>query len=272
MLRTLLYVAALPIFSRLYGRLVRLKHPRFLIQAIIRLFKDHYHIDMTEFQGEAEDYACLADFFVRPFDPEHRPLYPAEDAVVSPADGILKGIETIVEDKAGQVKGIHYKVSDLIREAVDFSCGWCLATIYLSPANYHRFHYPVSAALEAFCHARGSLYPVNSLGMSQVKQLFIKNERIITRFNLKGQPLYMVAVGATFVGSIKMLFIDKIKRDNRWKTLNQQVHQLDEMGRFDMGSTILLLLPQTLGTPLPAFKKGASDQPIRVGNPIFSLF
>ncbi|MFC2155065.1 archaetidylserine decarboxylase [Acidobacteriota bacterium] len=265
--RVLLSVLSMPVFSRIYGRLTRIKWPRFFVREIIDFFKDVYKVDMDEYVGNPADYASLSDFFVRPLDPQKRPLIPEEKMIVSPADGVIRGIETIHEDKATQVKGIYYAVSDVIRESVDFSTGWHMAVIYLSPRDYHRYHYPVSGKIEGYCHARGSLFPVNSIGMTSVKKLFVRNERVVTRFKKNGLPLYVVAVGATFVGGIRMVFIDKIKRDKRWKELALEVKQLDEMGRFELGSTIIMLVPTELAQPLPDIK----DQPVKVGEPIFSI-
>jgi len=266
-LRIALAVVSLPVFSRLWGRIMGLKRPRCLVRRAIRAYCRHYRIDMDQYQGQLDDYRCLVDFFVRPFDPVKRPLNRTPGAIVSPADGFLQGIQAISVDQATQVKGIQYTISGLIRQDLDFSAGFYLATIYLSPANYHRFHYPVSAGLEGYCHARGRLFPVNALGMNLVKGLFTRNERIISRFSITGAPLFMVAVGASFVGSIKMVFIDRIKRDNLWHEVNLEVNQADEMGRFEMGSTVILLVPASLAAP----DYDRVGKPIFVGDPLFSL-
>jgi len=266
-IRSILLVLSRPVFSRLYGRIMRIRHPRFMAQWLIGIFKNHYGIHMDNYIGEAKDYASLSEFFVRPLDPGKVTLTPREEMILSPADGVLKSLESINNDEVTQVKGVTYKVSDLIRESIDFSRGWYLGVIYLSPSNYHRYHYPITANLEAYHHARGALYPVNAMGMEVIKRLFVKNERVIIRFRKNELPLYAIAVGATFVGSIKMNFIPKIKRDNRWKELGKDIKQLDEMGRFDMGSTIILLVPKDLAEPIP----GIIDKPIKVGDPIFAL-
>lgn len=257
----------MPVFSRIYGWLMRRKRPRFLVRQLIDLFKTAYRIDMDEYVGSETDYACLADFFIRPLDLEKRPLLPRSDAVVSPADGVLEALETIYEDKCTQVKGEYFAVSELLQETIDFPAGWHVATIYLSPKNYHRFHYPCTGKISGYCHVPGSLFPVNALGMTLVKKLFVRNERIVTRFAVNGAPLYMAAVGACFVGSIRMRFIDKIRRDKRWKELDLKVDQSAEMGYFAMGSTIILVVPRGLGEPIT----GLLGQPVKVGDPLFLL-
>jgi phosphatidylserine decarboxylase len=269
LVRMFLNILSLPCFSRTYGWFTRRRRPRFLVREIINLFKTAYHIDMDQFQGEETDYASLSDFFVRPLDPQNRPLLPVADAVVSPADGTLQHVETVYEDRATQVKGKYYKVSELIRESIDLARGWHLATVYLSPADYHRFHYPVTGTLAAYCHTRGRIYPVNSLGLNLVDRLFVRNERVICRFQVKGLPFYMIAVGATFVGSIRMEFVEKIRRRSRWKIFDRgiEVEQLAEMGRFAMGSTIILLFPKELARPVSDRK----DNRVRVGDPLFSF-
>ena len=124
LIRVFLSVVSMPVFSRLYGWLTRIKRPRFLVREIIDFFKDVYKIEMDEFVGTPRDYPSLAEFFVRPLDPQKRPLIPQEDKIVSPSDGVLKDIETVYEDKATQVKGKYYPVSELVREQLDFSKGW----------------------------------------------------------------------------------------------------------------------------------------------------
>ncbi len=255
----------MPVFSRIYGWMMRRKRPRFLVRLLIDLFKNAYRIDMCDYAGSETDYASLADFFIRPLDPGKRPLLPRQGAIVSPADGVLKSLETIYEDKCTQVKGEYFAVSELLQETIDFPGGWHVATIYLSPQNYHRFHYPCAGKISGYCHVPGSLFPVNAMGMTLVKKLFVRNERIVTRFVVNGAPLYMAAVGACFVGSIRMRFIDKIRRDKRWKELDLKVEQTAEMGHFAMGSTIILVVPRGLGEPIA----GLLGQPVKVGDPLF---
>lgn len=266
-MRIFLSLISFPFFSRLWGHIAKIKHPGFLVKKIIHFYQTHYNINMNEYIGNLEDYACLSDFFIRHLDTEKRPLLPKNNAIVSPADGTLINIEKIYEDKATQVKGKFYSITQLIKEKVDFSKGWFVATIYLSPSDYHRFHYPLSGELKAFCHSTGSLFPVNSKGMNLIDKLFVRNERIISKFEKQGLLLYMVSVGATNVGSIKMEFISKLKRDNKWKQVKKSVKQLDEMGRFEMGSTIILLCPNELVEP----SKKTNNQKILVGEPIFLL-
>jgi phosphatidylserine decarboxylase len=266
--RLILACISLPLLSRLWGKLMRLRRPRFLAQIMISRFKNHYQITMDEYQGSPLDYPSLADFFVRPLDQKKRPLPANENFILSPADGKLSEMELITSDCATQVKGKTYPLSRFLAADIDFSQGWYLATIYLSPRNYHRYHYPVSGRISG-CFIGGSrLFPVNAFSCERVKQLYIKNERLVTRIDLPGGSMYVVAVGATFVGSIAMTFLtDGLSAKNEWRQLDIPVAQMAEMGRFNMGSTIVMALPAALVEKVVAEK----GKPVCVGDPLFKI-
>jgi phosphatidylserine decarboxylase len=267
LLRFVLPLIALPVFSRMWGRIMRLRHPRFLVRRIIERFRKVYHISMEEYEGESEDYHCLANFFVRRLDPQARPLAPVENAIVSPADGILSSVETVFDDHAAQVKGKTYPLSLLVKESLDFSQGWHVATIYLAPSNYHRYHYPLTGNLKGYCHTGARLFPVNRVGVNLIPQLFIRNERIIIEIEKNQMSCYVAAIGATFVGSVKMECITPAmpKARHRWIPVNLPVSQLDEMGRFEMGSTIVMVIPKKMAAPIPHLV----NQTVTVGQPLF---
>ena len=223
---------------------------------------------MDEYMGSAQDYPSLADFFVRPLDAQQRPLPANEQFILSPADGKLSELELIATDCATQVKGKTYPLSRLLVAEIDFSQGWYLATIYLSPGNYHRFHYPVSGRISGCFHGGSRLFPVNVFSSERVKQLYIKNERLVTCIDLQGSSMYVVAVGATFVGSIAMEYLPaRLPNKNGWCELDIPVTQMAEMGRFNMGSTIIMALPAALVETVVTEK----GKPICVGAPLFKI-
>lgn len=267
LVRPFLTILSIPTLSRIYGWLTRRKRPKFLIKKIIPFFARHYKIDMDEYMGVFSDYSSLCEFFVRKIDPKKRKLTKIEDFLVSPADGFLTSINTEFGDNTTQAKGRFYKISEFVQEDIDFSEGWHIATIYLSPHNYHRYHHTATSTIDGYCHKKGALFPVNSYGTDLVKALFNRNERIITKYSLNNQNFYIVAVGATFVGSIKMEFIDNIVRDDKWKSISKPVEQLDEMGRFEMGSTIIMVIPKKLANPV----ENITGKKIKVGDPIFEI-
>lgn len=266
--RLMLAFISLPLFSRLWGKLMRLSRPRFMARRMIIHFQSHYRISMDEFQGLPLDYRSLADFFVRPLAAQKRPLPANEQFILSPADGRLSELELIVKDCATQVKGKTYLISRLLAANIDFSQAWYMATIYLSPGNYHRFHYPVSGRISGCFHGGSRLFPVNAFSCERVKQLYIKNERLVTRIDMQGSSMYVVAIGATFVGSIHMEYLPKgLTPLGKWHTLDIPVTQMAELGRFNMGSTIIMALPAALIEKVVAEK----GKPIRAGEPLFKI-
>ncbi len=266
--RLILACISLPLFSRLWGKLMRLRRPYFLAEWMIDRFKNHYQINMDEFQGSPLDYPSLADFFVRPLATRQKPLPANEQFILSPADGKLSELELIAMDCATQVKGKTYPLSCLLAADIDFSQGWYLATIYLSPCNYHRFHYPVSGRISGCFHGGNRLFPVNAFSVNRVNHLYIKNERLVTRIDLQSSSMYVVSVGATFVGSIAMEYLPAgLPAKNSWRELDISVSQMAEMGRFNMGSTIIMALPAALIETIV----GEKGKPVRVGDPLFRI-
>lgn len=263
----LLPISWIPL-SRCYGRIMRLRRPRFLARRMIRRFQRHYGISMDGFRGGAEDYPSLADFFLRPLDPARRPLAVDDGLLLSPADGRLSGLERVSGDAATQVKGWTYSLGGLLAEELDPAAPWLVATIYLSPRDYHRFHYPLSARITGCFHGGTRLFPVNGFSVRRVRRLYVRNERAVTRFALPKGPLYLAAVGATFVGSISLAYLEHgLPATGAWQPCDIPVRQMAEMGRFAMGSTIVLVVPaEQVGETL--VEEGA---PLRVGQPLFKI-
>lgn len=254
--------------SRMYGRIMRWRRPRWLTLWMIRRFQKSYRVEMAEFQGRPEDYRSLSEFFLRPLDQRNRPLTTDKGCLLSPADGMLSELELATGDAATQVKGWSYPLSLLLAETLDPSRRCYVATIYLSPRDYHRFHYPVSGRISGSFHGGTRLFPVNKFSVNRVKRLYIRNERVVTRFCVQERPLYMVAVGATFVGNIGMAHLPGgLPAPGAWQALDLPAVQMAEMGSFAMGSTIVLVVPADLVAAVLA-KKG---EQLRVGQPLFRL-
>jgi len=266
MVKTILTFLSFPALSRAYGRITQIRRPRFLVRRVIKLFVRHYKIDMADYPGTPKDYPSLSQFFVRPLDPSRRPLKKDPTSFLSPADGVLAELQKIDKDSAVQVKGWRYRVSELIGKPEDWEQGWWLAVIYLSPTNYHRYHYPLDSRLDAFTHLGNRLFPVNRAGVTCIKNLFVRNERVTASFTAPSFRFHVVAVGATFVGSIKMKDHPAPFKPGQTSLVNRQVRQTDEMGRFEMGSTLVLLLPRDAADPIA--KQGAA---VKTGEFLFKL-
>ena len=260
-----LFIISFPFLSRIWGKITKLESPAVLIRKAIRIYASHYEIDMKNFEGNLVDYDSLCEFFTRKIDTYVRPLKNDENAFLSPCDGVVSVLENIHADVATQVKGKTYLVSELVKKELPFEKGFWLATIYLSPRDYHRFHVPVDSTLSAHIHTGWRLFPVNSFGLNNIDRLFIRNERVVTKFKAENFTYFYTAVGATFVGSIKMNFTEKFS--DEWVRNDKKYSQNDEFGMFEMGSTIVLLIPEE-AVEKPAV---AEDEKVRAGEPLFVL-
>lgn len=200
---------------------------------------------MDRYEGEVGDYRSLCDFFIRKLDSTKCPLQRVENYFLSPCDGVVTELEKIDRDVVTQVKGKSYSLTKFLKDDVDFSSPWHLMTIYLSPSDYHRFHTPVDMRVASFYHTGRRLFPVNRLSVNNIDDLFVKNERVVVKANAGEHTFYYAAVGATFVGSMKMVFGDDLPFD-RWTEVDKDYRQNDEFGRFEMGSTIVLAVPDAM--------------------------
>lgn len=261
-----LFVISLPFFSRLWGYITKIEKPEWLAAKMVSVFKDHYNIDMDQYEGDQSDYASLSKFFIRPLNEEVRPFKDNKDSFLSPSDGVITVCEKVAADIATQVKGRTYSISNLVRKELDFSDGYYLMTIYLSPKDYHRYHVPVDVKVKSYIHTGWRLYPVNKLSVNSIEDLFIKNERVVVKMQHEKNEFYYVAVGATFVGSIKMDFFTK-PVDGKWTIIDKDYNQNQELGMFEMGSTIVLVVPENMVDELVV----EEGQAIKVGEPLFKL-
>jgi len=264
--RFFLHCVSSPSLSRIYGRVTRIKRPRRLARFMIRAFQRSHSIDMDRFQGTADDYSSLAEFFVRPLDTVAFPKS-VPNALVSPADGRLVGMETVNKDSAPQVKGLSYSLSQLMGEEIDYSPGWHVATVYLSPSDYHRFHHPLDGRATATRRLGASRFPVNPAGGRLIPRLFVRNERVVVQYEHNGTRFYLAAVAATFVGGIHMTLPLPPGKSRDKRVQDTPVRQLDELGRFDLGSTIVLLVPASMATPVDV-QPGSR---VLVGTPLLEL-
>ncbi len=261
-----LFLISFPFLSRVFGYLTKIEHPQFLIKKVISIYASHYDIDMQCYKGNLNDYKSLSAFFIRPLNPLKRPLNKVAGSFLSPSDGKITAIEKINTDNTFLVKGKSYKVSEMLSDSLDFSKNWYVMTIYLSPRDYHRYHAPADVSVDSFYHTGARLYPVNNLSVNAIDNLFIKNERVIVKMKSNSYQFYYVAVGATFVGSIKMDFAS-VMPENSWTKVDKPLSQMDEVGRFEMGSTIVLVIPEKMVDEFKV-KEGSV---IQTGNVLFTM-
>jgi len=240
-----------------------------LKNAIISNFVRGFKPDMTEAtQPDALAFATFNEFFTRTLRPEVRPVDRDPMALISPVDGTISQIGPIDGSQIIQAKGRHYSVDTLLGGLQDWSkrfAGGSFATLYLAPYNYHRIHMPLAGTLRATRFIPGRLFSVNAVTAAAVPGLFARNERVACLFEAGNVPFGMVLVGALNVGSIETVWHGEItpygpKRvtDLPLPAERAPLHldKGDEMGRFNMGSTVILLLPPGAAAWLPELKSG----------------
>jgi len=243
--------------------------------AIIRWFVGRYGVNMAEaLSSSLESYPTFNEFFTRALAPGARPLAPA--ALVCPVDGAISQFGAIAGGRIFQAKGHDYSATALIGGdaalAARFDDGH-FATLYLSPKDYHRIHMPCSGRLLRMIHVPGALFSVNPTTARGVPGLFARNERVVCVFEAAdGTPFLMVLVGATIVGSMATVWHGVVSPPRpgslrEWDYAGRDIvlQQGVEMGRFLLGSTVVLLFPRGPGASLrfdPAWAPGGA---VRMG-------
>ena len=239
--------------------------------AAIRRFVARYQVDMAEArEPRVEAYASFNDFFTRALRDGARPL--AEADHICPVDGAISQFGAIERDQIFQAKGHVYSTRALLGGDADLAAEFehgHFACLYLSPRDYHRIHMPCAGRLRRMLHVPGDLFSVNPVTARGVPGLFARNERVVCIFDTARGPLALVLVGATIVGSMATVWHGVVNpprpgRVRRWdyEGLAIDLAQGAEMGRFLLGSTVVLLWPRG---PL-AFNPGwAPDGAVRLG-------
>jgi len=221
-----------------------------LTSSLIGWFVEHYHVNMREAaEPDVSKYATFNDFFTRALKPGARPISTGD--LVCPVDGAISQCGEVEADQILQAKGHRYSVAALVggdaELAADYFDG-TFATIYLSPTDYHRIHMPCDARLLRMIHVPGDLFSVNPGTARSVPGLFARNERVVCIFETETGPFVMVLVGATIVGSMATVWHGVVNTERpgtirEWHYADQDIRLAkgDEMGRFQLGSTVVLL-------------------------------
>lgn len=221
--------------------------------ATIRWFVRRYRVDMTEAaEPDIAAYASFNDFFTRALRPGARPM--AAAGLVCPVDGAVSQLGAIDGDTLLQAKDHHYTTTALLAGDAQLAAhftGGSFATLYLSPRDYHRIHMPCAGRLLRMVHVPGSLFSVNPTTARHVPGLFARNERVVCLFDTAFGPMALVLVGATIVGSMATVWHGQVNpprpgRIRHWDYAQTPIAlaQGAEMGRFQLGSTVIVLLPR----------------------------
>jgi phosphatidylserine decarboxylase len=250
--------------------------------ALIDNFVVNYRPDMSEAeQPDPRQYASFNAFFTRALRGGTRPIDPAPGTVVSPVDGTVSQLGPLDGSWLVQAKGLAYTLESLLDETVPAWApvfrGGSFATLYLAPCNYHRIHMPLAGTLQAAWYVPGQLFSVNATTAAQVPGLFARNERLVCVFADGTLSFALILVGALFVGSMSTVWHgDVTPRTPRSRSdlpleftrSKLRLEKGAEMGRFNMGSTVILLLPPGRSEWLGTLTDGS---PLRMGQPLARL-
>jgi phosphatidylserine decarboxylase len=236
-------------------RLARIR-VRLIKDFLIRSFARFYEVNLDEVQKSVPDgFISFNDFFTRELADGSRPIDSSDSSIVSPADGIVSAAGSIKKNAVLQAKGHDYNLEELLATNLDEAQRYydgSFATIYLAPFNYHRVHAPLAGELVAAHFVPGSLFSVNQMTVSFLRGLFTRNERLICHFRTAAGPMVLIFVGALNVGSITTPWTGEIRPrkghvveniDLQSSSQPKTVNKGDLLGWFNMGSTIILLLP-----------------------------
>ncbi len=235
-------------------RLTRIRHPGFkdfLITGFVRL----YDVETQDIKlALPADFASFNEFFIRELSDHTRPIDAGEHSIVSPVDGTVSQAGRLRRNALLQAKGIEYSLDDLLTTNLDDARAYAaghFATIYLAPYNYHRVHAPMAGELESASYVPGDLFSVNQATAANISGLFRRNERLILNFRTATGPLAVIFVGALNVGSISTPWSGEIRPRHSGivETIDLgpdkiSVAKGDLLGWFNMGSTVILLLPE----------------------------
>jgi phosphatidylserine decarboxylase len=235
---------------------------------IIRVFLKLYRVDMTEAaESDPYRYGSFNEFFTRALKQGARPIANDVHAIASPVDGCVSEAGTIQQDRLLQAKGRHYRLAELLAAqswAPRFE-GGSFATIYLAPFNYHRIHMPLRGVLLETVYVPGCLFSVNAATAQHVPRLFARNERVLTLFDSDAGQFALVLVGALNVGSMATVWAGDITPAARRVVTRvpappTTLEKGAELGRFNMGSTVILLFERNRARWHPQVHAGSVVQ------------
>jgi phosphatidylserine decarboxylase len=238
---------------------------------VIRKFVARYRVNMAEAaNSDPAAYPTFNEFFTRALKESVRPL--SDAALICPVDGAISQLGPIEQDQIFQAKGHRYSTTTLVggdaQLAAQFQDGH-FATLYLSPRDYHRIHMPAAGRLTRMIHVPGDLFSVNPTTARGVPGLFARNERVVCVFEGAAGPFVLVLVGATIVGSMATVWHGVVNpprsgvlREWRYDKESIELAQGAEMGRFLLGSTVVMLFPKGPLSFNPAWQPGG---PVQLG-------
>jgi phosphatidylserine decarboxylase len=250
------YVLPKHALSRVIYAVARSESP-WVKNTFLRIFLSNYTLNMAEaVQPDPFAYRSFNDFFTRALREGARPIDAGSDTIVSPVDGTVSQCGPIQDNLLLQAKGRHYSLQELLAgdaEAVETYRGGSFACIYLAPYNYHRIHMPYAGIARGNLYVPGDLFSVNAVTVRAVPRVFARNERLICDFTTALGRMAVILVGALHVGSIETVHCGEVNPPPRGRKtavriangVGRQFSKGEELGRFNMGSTVVLLFERS---------------------------
>jgi len=246
---------------------------------LIREVVNRYAVDVFDAKNPHLDtYPSFNAFFTRELKPGARPICHHDDSIACPADGKVNYSGRIKQGHLIQAKGHEYGLMSLLAGDLPLTEQFLegsYATIYLSPRDYHRVHMPFTGRLREMHFVPGNLFSVSAASTQLVPELFAKNERLICVFDTKNGPMVVILVGAIFVASMETVWEGEIRNTSSdptvWRYQGTQaitIEKGDELGRFNMGSTVIVLFPKDTASWKEALSPGVA---VRMGQAIGSI-
>lgn len=239
----------------------------------MRWFIEKYQVDMgIALESNPLAYPDFNTFFTRPLKPDARPVVSGAGEIACPVDGAVSQAGEIADGRIFQAKGRDYSLETLLggsKERAALFGGGRFATLYLSPRDYHRIHMPLAGRLREMAYVPGRLFSVNPRTTRCVPGLFARNERLVTVFDTEAGPMALILVGAMFVAGIETVWAGLVNphpsarlRDWDYRNGNIMLERGAEMGRFNMGSTVIVLFGRNRTDLDRAIQP---DAPVRMG-------
>lgn len=269
------YILPHHFLSRMMRKLSRSENT-FIKTLFIKQIINYYGVNMAESsEQDITAFKSFNHFFTRALKPGLRPISTEANAIASPADGAISQAGAITDGNIFQAKGKSFTAVDLLggsaERAAPFNNG-VFSTIYLAPKDYHRMHMPLTGTLREMIHVPGRLFSVNTVTANNVSGLFARNERVVAIFDTAAGPMALVMVGAIFVCSIETVWHGEVTPPSASSVQTWQYNDKpiilnigEELGRFNMGSTIIMLL----GKDVAQWREGLNaGQSVKLGEKI----
>ncbi len=249
------YLMPQRLLSRIFGKIARCRIPS-IKNFIIKNYYKYYKIDLSEArEANYRSYGSFGEFFTRALKAEARPLAAGDDTLLAPVDGTIYQLGRIQREQIIYAKGRGFTLQQLLgnSEEAQYYEGGAFMVIYLSPADYHRIHMPLEGELRNMRYIPGELFSVNPSVIDGIPQVFARNERVVTNFSCALGAMALVFVGAMIVGSIETVWSDAVVNhgvrkitDWNYQDKNMKFRPGEEIGRFNLGSTVILLFPRDM--------------------------